>query len=172
MGFRVIIIGCGERKPYKGNAMIRLVTVLFGMVLANAAFAVVPAKTELPITAAGMQKFTPGEDRPVVFRIDVSKTKALTGDASHRLAGCTLEGIAHLEAKPQRITIGNAKIKCPPAETKTAKRPHESHIEGQILGVDHRTGLRVTCKYQPLCSLATLGDGDTGFFLTSKPLGN
>lgn len=152
--------------------MIRLVTVLFGVVLANAAFAVVPAKTELPIVAAGMQKFTPAEDRPVVFRIDVSKAKALTGDAMHRLAGCTLEGIAHLEAKLQRITIGNAKIKCPPAEAKAAKRSPDSRIEGQILGTDHRTGLRVTCKYQPLCSLATLGDGETGFFLTSKPLGN
>lgn len=151
--------------------MIRLVAVLFGVVLANAAFAVIPANTELPIISAGLQKFVPGEDRPVVFRIDGLKAKTIAGEVVRQLAGCTLEGIAHLEAKPQRITIKNARIKCP-AETKTVKRPYDGRIEGQILGTDHRTGLRVTCKYQPLCSLATLGDGDMGFFLTSKPLGN
>lgn len=151
--------------------MIRLVTVLFGMVLANVAFAVIPANTELPIVAVGLQKFIPGEDGPVVFRIDASKAKTVAGNASRQLAGCTLEGMAHLETKPQRIMIGKAKIKCP-AETKAAKIAHEGYIEGQLLGIDHRTGLRVTCKYQPLCSLATLGNGDTGFFLTSKPLGN
>lgn len=151
-------------------AMTRLVVMLFGMGLANAAFAVVPAATELPIAAAGLQKFVPGEDRPVVFRIDRSEAKTAAGDASRRLAGCTLEGTAHLEAKPQRITIKNAKIKCP-AEMRTAKKPPEGPIEGQILGLDHKTGLRVTCKYQPGCHLGTLMDGDTGFFLISKPFG-
>lgn len=149
--------------------MIRLVTILFGMGLANAAFAVIPAATELPIAAIGLQKFVPGEDRPVVFRIDRSEANAAAGDASRRLAGCTLEGIAHLEAKPQSITIKNAKIKCP-TEAGAAKKLHEGPIEGQILGPDHRTGLRVTCKYQPGCHLGTLKDGDTGYFLISKPL--
>lgn len=147
--------------------MIRLVTILFGMGLANAAFAVIPAATELPIASIGLQKFVPGEDRPVVFRIDRSEANTAAGDASRRLAGCTLEGIAHLEAKPQSITIKNAKIKCP---TEAGKKQHEGPIEGQILSSDHRTGLRVTCKYQPGCHLGTLRDGDTGYFLISKPL--
>lgn len=151
--------------------MTRLVAMLFGMGLANAAFAVIPAATELPIAAMGLQKFIPGEDRPVVFRIDRSEAKTVAGDASRRLAGCTLEGMAHLEAKPQRITIKNARIKCP-AGTATAKKPPEGPIAGQILGPDHKTGLRITCKYQPGCQLGTLRDGDTGFFLTSKPFGN
>lgn len=151
--------------------MIRLMTTLFGMGVANAAFAVIPAATELPIAAMGLQKFVPGEDRPVVFRIDRSEAKTAAGDASRRLAGCTLEGTAHLEAKPQSITIKNAKITCP-TETGKAKKPHEGPIEGQILGPDHRTGLRVICKYQPGCHLGTLNDGDTGFFLTSKPYWN
>lgn len=149
--------------------MIKLMAALLGIGLTNAAFAVIPANVEIPIASAGLQKFVPGEDRPVVFRIGRSNAKTAAGDASRRLAGCTLEGIAHLEAKPQRIKIQNAKIKCPAG---TTKRPHEGHIEGQILSADHRTGLRITCKYQPLCSLATLKDGETGFFLTSKPAGN
>ena len=149
--------------------MVKLVTVLFGIVLTNTAFAVIPANTELPITSIKLQKFVPDEDRPAVFRIEASKAQGAAGEAARHLAGCTLEGIAHLEAKPQRIAIKNAHIKCP-TEPKNAKRPHEAHITGQILGTDHRTGLRITCKYQPLCSVATLGDGETGFFLTSKPL--
>ena len=151
--------------------MTKLVTVLLGLVLTNATFAAIPANVELPIVAVGLQKFTPSEDRPVVFRIDASQAKTSVSDTLHRLNGCTLEGIAHLEAKPQRIMITNTKIKCP-TEAGTTKKPHEKpyegRIKGQILGLDHRTGLRITCKYQPLCSLATLKDGETGYFLTSK----
>lgn len=160
-----------EKKTMNGrNAIVKFVAMLFGMGLANAAFAVIPAATELPIAATGLQKFVPGEDRPVVFRIDRSEAKTAAGDASRRLAGCTLEGTAHLEAKNQRITIKNARIKCP-AETKATKKMPVGPIEGQILGLDRKTGLRVTCKYQPGCHLGTLRDGDTGFFLISKPFG-
>lgn len=155
------------------NAMTRLAAMLLGMGLANAALATIPATTELPIASIGLQKFTPGEDKPVRFRIDRSEARTPAGTAARQLAGCTLEGLAHLEAKTQRIKIVNPKVKCPaePAQA-SAKKPPEGPVDGQILGPDHKTGLRVTCKYQPGCHLGTLRDGDTGFFLLAKPFGN
>ena len=151
--------------------MLKLLTVLFGMALANTAFAVLPANTELLVVSAGLQKFVPDEDRRAVFHIKTSKTVGPSGNALHQLNGCTLEGITHLETRIQRITIGKARIKCP-AAAKTAKKLHEFDVKGQILGVDHKTGLRVTCKYLPLCSIATLEDGESGFFLVSGVAGN
>ena len=147
------------KKGKKGMA--RLVVALLAMGLASTAFATVPANTELPIVSVGVQKFRPSEDSPATFRIVTSNTQ-------NQLVGCTVTGTAHLEPKPQRLTLVNAKIQCPAG----TKHPHEGNVDGQILGPDHRTGIRVTCRHQPGCLLGTLKDGDTGFFLFKKQFGN
>lgn len=151
--------------------MIKMVAVLFGMCLANTAFAMIPAGTELPISVTELQKFTPGEDMPVSFRIDESDEKTPAGDAARQLAGCTLHGVAHLDAKTQRITIKNATVKCK-SRSAAAKNLAKGSLNGQIVGTDHKTGVRVQCKYQPGCHLGTLKSGDKGFFLLAKPLGD
>ena len=144
--------------------MARIVVAALAMGLARTAswaFATVPANTELPVVSVGVQKFRPSEDSPATFRIVSSNTQ-------NHLVGCTVTGTAHLEPKPQRITLTNAKIQCPSG----TKHPHEGNVDGQILGPDHRTGIRVTCRHQPGCLLGTLKDGETGFFLFKKQFGN
>ena len=151
--------------------MKKAMAVLFGMCLTNAAFAVIPAGTELPIVVVNKQKVTPGEDSMVSFHVDKPEGSASSRAAARRLADCTLEGMAHLDAKTQRITLKNPALKCDPQKAEKLGLTGASP-DGQIIGPDRKTGMRVTCKHQPGCLQGTLKDGDKGFFLFAKPFGN
>jgi hypothetical protein len=148
--------------------MKKLILLAIGCVSIGSAIAgSIPAATEVPLVSNSELSVAPGEAKRLAFTFTKSADQSPFGDGARRLQGCVLEGTVKLGQDTSRIMISDATVLCKKGSLK-AQSFTGGGVDGQLIGVDDRTGLSVQCKGAPQCLVGVLRKGTQGKFLFTK----
>lgn len=150
--------------------MKNVIALVASIFVATAAFAVVPAATELPVVVKNEATFQPGNEKEVVFTVAKSDDPTPFGAAARELAGCELRVTVKFNAQTERLTATRTTAYCNKV-TKSGQQISGGQITGQLVGADHKTGFRLECKGNPQCLVGALKSGAIGSFLVTDAFG-